>query len=261
MPKPRYHRHRPNSIAYPQRHSAPRVLATLCEVVRDMYRQLIGTPWCIEASRLVTFVAPRFNLSAVPIEVTTIVANAAMVHRLGILSPLPVYKWQRPKMYGIGLGADDRHHPKGMFNGHVVALVNDTFIVDLAVAQLREPALGISTPDVWATRAPELRDEEGEVATVFSDHGPATMLVYKRRPACVDHTASPHWNAREARIMSLEVTKHMKTRLQHGHQPASVLLAELQPGSADESATDWQHITSRLILDHAQRLARQGGIV
>ena len=215
--------------------------------------------WCIEATRVVTCIARQFNLRAIPIQVATIVTNAAAVQECGIATPLREYPEHRPCIVHSGVARDDRDHGPDGVNSHVVAMVSGTYVVDLAVAQFRERAEGVFTPDVWAMHAPELELEFGDLAaSIFTeegqntgrDGGQETMLVYQRRPLSIDLRTVAARTSSTPRAMARSMTAGIRDRLRHGMQPDPALLWALRARTSSRPETDWQQHTGRCLIEY-----------
>lgn len=228
--------------------------------------------WCIEATRVVTCIARQFNLRAIPIQVATIVTNAVAVQECGIATPLREYPEQRPFIVHSGVARDDRDHGPDGVNSHVVAMVSGTYVVDLAVAQFRERAEGVFTPDVWAMHAPELELEFGDLAaSIFTeegqntgrDGGQETMLVYQRRPLSIDlrtvaarTSSTPRAMARSMTRASeiASVTECSRTQRCCGHFAHALPVGQRRTGSSTQVAASSN--TSRVLTMRPQRSMR-----
>jgi hypothetical protein len=233
------------------------VAEAIGDVVRSLGPEVYTQSWCVEATRLVVLIAAKFRLRAEPIEVATVVANAAEVHSVRVPNPLPHYDDQRPVMVATGFGPENRTHQPGSFDGHLVALVEGRYVVDLAIAQNRRPPFGISTPDVCVLHAPWLRKDDGEFAgAIVEGYGPASLIAYKRRPLCVDLNIFEAWEPSHLRDLAGAIAELVRARLA-GRRIATRTEICRHANGPMEAYPEWQYTVSRSLLvnlfDAAQR--------
>jgi hypothetical protein len=229
---------------------APLVIATLCEVVRNTYPELARAKWCIQATRVVSLIGEQFGLHVEPIEVATLAANAAEVHAIGLPNPMPTYPGQIRGVVQSGFGSPDRPHSPPNFDGHMVALVNGEYLVDLALGQFGRPH-GIAVPSTWAMRTHTLTGEDGDAeVAVFDDAGPSTMVVYKRRRLSIDPTSTGAWNSTMNRELARKIAKKLTKRLAspYARRPARLEQLRVKPAL---NLPDWQQSVSRRLMRDA----------
>lgn len=104
---------------------------------------------CIAATRIAVTVFERLGFSAHPQPTRLRVWNRALWERIASGEPLGGTFRPGEWSVGIGYGKDPlRPLDEKAFDGHLVAVVDDKFIVDLSFGQTSRPQKGLLTPPV-----------------------------------------------------------------------------------------------------------------
>jgi hypothetical protein len=174
------------------------LLSELCNVARPIILERFRPDSCIVSTRIAIDVLDYFGIKA-----------KALPVKLGAYNPLAwesVEKGVEPDWnggaWGVGIGtaspiAFTRQSPSGV-DGHLVALVEDTTLLDLSIDQASRPAKGITLAPYFGAIRPEnlAGFEEGE-GLVFRVDGDC-RIVYWRHPERF-HLQAPDWTDRSRR--------------------------------------------------------------
>ena len=158
---------------------------------------------CIGATRVAVDVFNRAGLEAAPLAVNLFVLNPALVDRLKREGRLPssgkeLDQWNAED--GACLRVVGCQKSPGSWGGHLVAIVNRRWMVDLSLDQAEEPRRGIRLPRFVVWPAPR-RFLSGWKALDLATRGRAG-LIYEARPGDTSFQRTPAWN-RGDRIASL----------------------------------------------------------
>lgn len=76
--------------------------------------------------------------------------------------------------------------------GHLVAVVNDTYLVDASLEQVNRPEHEIIIPPVFVG---DLKQPQPSIRTTYCYTIGDVMLVYEDDPTEMDYTTSPDWSS------------------------------------------------------------------
>jgi hypothetical protein len=166
-------------------------LARITAVCRTETLHIRSERSCISSVRILTEVLDYFGHSSEPLPCTTMVFNAKGYELAE--QGVPVDQWP-PEAHSVGALGSGRLKPEvNGWDGHLVALVEDHWLVDPSLDQFSRPERGITTVPVvldvtmWTdrSRACQWGRPDGQV------------LVYQVMPSPGPWRESPDWCGRE----------------------------------------------------------------
>jgi hypothetical protein len=164
---------------------------------------LSGQGCCIAAARVACDVlGDAYHMRVRPLTVEAHVFNPVIAAKIAaegrpLTSPEVAELWDEGAWW-ITVGCRrDRDVVPGMWPGHLVAVVNDACLLDLALVQASRPHKGIRlAPLVAGVNAAFLAGHEGAVA-VWEFNG--CQLEYQAYPHDTSYRASPFWQTLSGR--------------------------------------------------------------
>ncbi len=176
--------------------NARRLERVLAQMVRDVPASMsalgVRRDSCILHTRVAVDVLARLGVSARPLAVKVTVANSEWV-RLGkrLNRPPERDEWTDDTwVLGMGFGLDPRQTRPG-YDGHVIAIVNERFALDLTLDQASRPERSMVVgPHYWPAHPMFLRGERPDVH-VSTD---GSVAIYQANPDERSFTQYPDWN-------------------------------------------------------------------
>jgi hypothetical protein len=144
------------------------VLSKLTQAITPIIRNRIGEDCCVLSTRVAIEVLRQFRIRASALPVAVCVYNRAFLDRQATEGRLPrsldeIERWHREcGAHSIGT-ANSRPASRGLWNGHLVAIVNGLHLMDPSVGQMSRPQYGIFLPPTLVTsvKKPFLQGREG----------------------------------------------------------------------------------------------------
>ena len=150
---------------------------------------------CIAATRITIAFMHEFGFTARPWCVRVTVHNPAYVRRWRNLGRAPTdaeeAEWFAEDgaltlELGFSAGSGDG------IGGHVVAVVEDSYLVDASLEQVNRRKHGIVVPPVFVG---DLKQPQPSTRKTYNYFVGETMLVYEDDPTEKDYTTSPDWSS------------------------------------------------------------------
>lgn len=179
-----------------------------CLVGKPILRRYFRVDSCIGSVNVALKVMNRFGIKAVPRATRTFLFNAAMVEEMGRRGPdaaaQPMSSYP-PECWSVGLGHLDEKTEPGKWNGHLIAIVADSVLLDPSLDQAARPERGLDVtgfaaplPEDWRTTPTlELRNDDG------------MQLLYQLTPQDLSYRFTPDWQ-REYNEIVAEIVRAMR---------------------------------------------------
>ena len=185
-------RTRPN-----QQWPAEQILAAFAHVARPIVRQSFPASSCIASTRIAIEVAHKFGLRAKPLAAQLWLANARLVTFLE-QTPDPtrseVEGWKRVGAAGLSIGGGKpARYENGLWNRHLVAVVERRWLVDASIDQGNEPG-GLALPGVLVARLPEPRVGSPWTRRYWLLDGTQIDYTFERTES--SYRTTPDWHLR-----------------------------------------------------------------
>ena len=167
---------------------------------------------CITATRVAVDVLHILGIRAVPLSVNLFVLNAPLIARLWKYPKLPdtgreLDQWNAEDGSSLQVIGGGNSQP-GLWPGHLVAVVERTWMIDLSFKQAELRQRGVQLPEflVWPASKKFLRgDEPLDLATIGR-----TGLIYEAKPRDSSYHTAPFWNRKGE---SAPIVKRVLNRL------------------------------------------------
>jgi hypothetical protein len=157
---------------------------------------------CIGATRITIDVLSHFGLTARPCAVTLRACNHDPRHPESVSTPV---------VYAIGAGKDLPGDPRpGKWDGHLVAIVENQWLVDASIKQVERPEYGlrIEEPILLAPTPAWFFDERR--GPLVGETGTGCWLVYQWDPANRDFIRGGDWKGNHLRPVVATIIRNMK---------------------------------------------------
>lgn len=165
-------------------------LGRFAEIARPEIRRDHILPSCIAATWITVAVMKRLGLTAEHREVVASVGNKMYVALWRLSGPPKTREelddWTRQGSNIVGIGHERR---AGGIGGHLVAVVENTYVVDASLDQVADPSTGLVIPSVFVMRIDPLGIPDGIMREVRDD----LFVEYIERRTLSDYTVSPDW--------------------------------------------------------------------
>lgn len=177
---------------------------------------------CMTCTRAILDTLDLFAVPARPLTVWATVTNAAYERLLSASEQRSVQElglpraWRAAGAFRIDIGHPDDRAEAGDsgWPGHLVALVDERLVLDIAIEMANAPAAGIALTSVIIPVPPGWVAGELELA---GDVGTATVR-YRARPGVTTYTAHPHWTRPHPLALTTRIVS--KVRRLTGLSPA-----------------------------------------
>lgn len=187
-----------------QRAEERRVLASKLDILLKLYQDIAPriiyskyrADCCLSATRITIEVLSAFGFTAWPMTTSTMIMNAKMFQLARLKGDMPDTKEELDAWVEQGawaLGSDGRRQnvalqPSADPDGwawHLVALVNDEYIVDASSRQMNRPERDIIVGDIVAAPMPK-QFASGDVPAILRCEN-GTVLTYKAEPSIEEY--------------------------------------------------------------------------
>ena len=169
----------------PSRKETVNLIDDFARVSRPIIREHFGAASCVASTRIAIEAFSAFGLPAEPLVARIFIDNAILC-RLQETNPNPsaadFRQWEDRGAYGVEVGklCDFGRCANGWWNGHLVAMVGGTHIVDASADQVNQPAKGIVLPGVLVLPLPgPLPSQQSLIQTIAPD---GTRIAYEFHP-------------------------------------------------------------------------------
>jgi hypothetical protein len=168
------------------------IVDAFAQVARPIIRRASsGVDSPIISTRIAVDVFRHFGLQARPLVVRKAIFNAAAVCLASSESAIGAGEEANPCVVRIGYGSDPA--PQGCFSGHLVAVVERQFLVDVLADQANNPNFGINLPGVLLHAVtPEFLVGW---APIFGKHSSGSVVRYRALPGDRSYAAAPEWRS------------------------------------------------------------------
>ena len=129
---------------------AEKEMQHLIERGRPLILEIASARSCISSTRLAVEYLRGRNIKAEPLTVRAHVLSPAMVEKINQYGGLPedkatIDRWyeESDQVWGIGLGMSEIPAEAGNWPGHLVALVENKYLLDLSIDQASRPERGL----------------------------------------------------------------------------------------------------------------------
>jgi hypothetical protein len=189
-----------------------RVLRRLVDIIPEQMTEAgYGRGCCILHTRIAVDVLRELDVRARPMAMRVMAGNASwrgLCKQLGRY-PQPDEWTAETWCLGIGYGADPRAERPG-YDGHVIAVVNDRWGLDLTLDQASRPQKGMRfSPHFWQVSPEFLRGEEHDALSTSE----GSVVVYQALPEERGFLTAPDWTLPRKVGSGLNPTQHVLAAL------------------------------------------------
>lgn len=190
------------------------IITAFIDEAGPVFAQHFTRNCCINATRVLIDVLGHFKVKAVPLSVNCVVHNKLLVDFLkehgggGTEEELDVA--YANGAWGVRIDEKVPEEPGG-WAGHLVAIVQDKWLVDASAGQLSRPDKGILLPPILLSPASR-RFLKGSQMCVLD--GPAgAVLLYKAKPSDKSFEAAPGFRHHDINVrVAVEIIQAMRAR-------------------------------------------------
>jgi hypothetical protein len=165
-------------------------LGRFAAIARPEIRRDHILPSCIAATWITVAVMRGLGLRAEHCEVVASVGNKTYAALWRLYGPPKTREeldeWTRKGSNIVGIGHE---RGAGGIGGHLVAVVEDTYVVDASLDQVADPTTGLAIPPVFVMRI----DPRGIPYGIMRDVSGTLFVEYVKRRTLSDYTVSPDW--------------------------------------------------------------------
>lgn len=179
---------------------APQMLVRLSSLLEAELPRRFRPDACIAGTRIVCEVLDRLDVRARPLVVEALLFNRAFLDRFHQKGGWPgsreeLLEWtDQGEAWSIALGQRGRPaQGPGKWPGHLVAVVEQEWLLDGTLGQARRPAKNLLPPQTLLASAPyRFLVADGELTLELPD--PGGLLLYRAHPEVRDFRSAPDWS-------------------------------------------------------------------
>jgi hypothetical protein len=184
-----------------QRTPDPYLLTVALSAVRPIISSVYTVESCVLSTRMAVDIARRYGVDAYPLSVEALVMNPIMARLDADHGPTPDRSgWAAQGAAMVWLGKGDEAPQPGKWPGHLVAVIDRRWLLDLSADQAHRPQYDIhlTEPLVFPVTEGFLRGRQDAVLDVQDgEQGAGQRLVYHTTPGNDTWRTSDAWTMRE----------------------------------------------------------------
>jgi hypothetical protein len=170
------------------------VIDTYVEHAAEVFPRHFTKDCCINATRVLVEVMAHFGVSAQPLSVSCVAHNKILVdciekHR-GSLTEAEVDEAYDNGAWGVRIETGKQVKPNG-WPGHLVAVVNNKWLVDSSAGQMSRPHKGIQLPPIVVVPATRRFQSGDELCVLTGPEG--ALLLYEAKPGDTSYVTASGW--------------------------------------------------------------------
>lgn len=157
-----------------------KTVEAFCRTANDVLPEVFSPDCCLNGTRVVIEGLGKFGIRAEPVSVYVVAMNKAYVDFAQELGDLPNYDQllaDPREPWAIGVDTKNTARTEG-WPGHLVAVVENRYIVDAAAGQYNRPQRKIHLPNVVMAACPQRFAKRGCLVLPLPEEG---RLEYKAR--------------------------------------------------------------------------------
>lgn len=170
------------------------VLADFARIAHPIIREYFRADSCIASTAITIAVMKHFDIPAVEFPCRALVFNKAFMVRMRKEghwpSPEETVEWTSgpDNAWSVGVGFPKTAEP---YVGHLVAIVDNKYLVDASIDQATRPAKELFLPPVLVTPITRNFRRNKEKFELTNEHG--ERLIYEPRPKDKVYLQAPDW--------------------------------------------------------------------
>lgn len=177
------------------------VIDTYVEHAAEVFPRHFTKDCCINATRVLVEVMAHFGVSAQPLSVSCVAHNKILVdyiekHR-GSLTEAEVDEAYDNGAWGVRIETGKQVKPNG-WPGHLVAVVNNKWLVDSSAGQMSRPHKGIQLPPIVVVPATRRFQSGDELCVLTGPEG--ALLLYEAKPGDTSYVTASGWQRHDGNL-------------------------------------------------------------